>query len=541
MSDEYVNSFYYTCYKLNNQKLPHVVPYKPKPKIVISPDSNITIDLTEYFNKYPRLMYSGIFTMALYVLLKKKYPTYKIDVSATSIRIIPLGNFSTTEGFAEGEVGQLTLAVDNATLFDQEVSRILSILNDSSTNPNLPIVGSQFDESNAKLLLTLEYIKTDNINIDSFYVQDKLVEMINVHIAKLGYNNMNTEKKYDSSKFIITISMPTTTTNITSKIEDILKYVYMIQSITNPVIDIFLININKAISQRTYTNPRIITNLIAKQAIYELSLVIHYNSDQDIDFTSKTVQDAIINFIRNSIILTDQGTDETTQSGTTQSGTTQSGTTQSGTTQSGTTQSGIQLPITSNLVNNIFSITVNISITTPDERTTAQTMIIPPIINNADIEKIRVDLGNKKLLISQNQQEQTSSSTQQLIQINTPVKNIKNITLEIKNNNITLNYLTDIEPDIKTLEDHIKTELDVEKVTVSYNIKNEGFATITYNVIINIIPKSNTDLNILAKKINDNIDKLLIIPAKNTIYLYILIFIILIGLIAIIYKLLYSK
>ena len=112
--------------------------------------------------------------------------------------------------------------------------------------------------------------------------------------------------------------------------------------------------------------------------------------------------------------------------------------------------------------------------------------------------------------------------------INTSLPDIENVTSEIENNNIVLNYTTTVEPDVKALEDNIMKELNIKNVIVSYTII-EGFATMKYNVIITFIPNENTNIADLSKTINNNIDKLITVPKKKSYLIHIIIFIILLA------------
>ncbi len=116
----------------------------------------------------------------------------------------------------------------------------------------------------------------------------------------------------------------------------------------------------------------------------------------------------------------------------------------------------------------------------------------------------------------------TTTSRSKIIQTSLP--NINNITSQIENNNVILNYFTTIMPDVYALESHIKNTLNVENVIVTFKTIS-GFTGTIYEITITIIP--NTNINELSKTINDNIDKLLIVPGKKSNKIYIIIFILL--------------
>lgn len=119
--------------------------------------------------------------------------------------------------------------------------------------------------------------------------------------------------------------------------------------------------------------------------------------------------------------------------------------------------------------------------------------------------------------------------------------------------NIIITYVTENKPDKEVLEDKIRNtfNIEIDNVNVTYNIINmnnfintpnkmnnisDKFSNTSYNVIITIIPKANTNINDLSKKINDSIETLLTIPdvkRPNIIFIYVIMFLILLfGLIA---------
>ena len=123
--------------------------------------------------------------------------------------------------------------------------------------------------------------------------------------------------------------------------------------------------------------------------------------------------------------------------------------------------------------------------------------------------------------------------------------NISDLSTLIVENNVVMSYNTIVEPDVEALKENIKKQTDLEDVIITV-VKNEQFnAQTTYKVIIQMIPKANTNLNDLSKNINENADKLLTVPenkenkenkedkGKKSYLIYIVIFIILlIGLFA---------
>ncbi len=101
------------------------------------------------------------------------------------------------------------------------------------------------------------------------------------------------------------------------------------------------------------------------------------------------------------------------------------------------------------------------------------------------------------------------------------------------NNNLLLSYTVNEIPNIDQIKENIKKELNTEDVIVTYRLK-EGFGINSYVIDIKIIPSGTTDLNSLATRLNENIDRLLnpsanpsATPSTNSYTIYIIIFILL--------------